>query len=328
MSVDGRTIAPINGPYSGLYYYCIVGTLDAGSHTYTIQATDVRGVTTSKTGVFTVNSTGSSNLSRVVVAEATPKNGILDVNEPLKITWAGWSASGRFTSQSVTVDRRSITPINGPYAGQYYSCPIGTWAAGNHSYVIRATDSAGYVCQSSGTFTVVPPAPPAISSVVVAESNPTQYAILEENQPLKVTWAASAATAVVSQTVTVDGQAMTTINGPYGKLYYSCQIGSWAAGNHSYLIQATDTRGVITAKAGMFTVAAALTVGASAAPQGSAATISDAQSAPIASAGHPAAGIAVGQPGRNRHGRRANQSGESVAGGSRGSVGQDDLDRR
>ena len=92
MSVDGRTIAPINGPYSGLYYYCIVGTLDAGSHTYTIQATNAHGVTTSKTGVFTVNSTGSSNLSRVVVAEATPKNGILDVNEPLKITWAGSSA--------------------------------------------------------------------------------------------------------------------------------------------------------------------------------------------------------------------------------------------
>jgi hypothetical protein len=89
---------------------------------------------------------------------------------------------------------------------------------------------------------------------------------------------------MVSQTISVDGGAIAPIRGPYGGLYYSCPIGTWAAGNHSYTITATDSRGATSSKSGMFVVAAALTVGASAAPQGSADLLSDAQLAPITAA--------------------------------------------
>ena len=69
------------------------------------------------------------DVGSVVVAEAgTVKNGILESNEPLKITWAASSHYG-IASQTMTVDGRTIAPINGPYSGLYYSCPIGTWSA-------------------------------------------------------------------------------------------------------------------------------------------------------------------------------------------------------
>ena len=40
--------------------------------------------------------------------------------------------------------------------------------------------------------------------------------------------------------MTVDGNAITPINGPYGELYYSCIIGNWAAGAHAYAIIQQD----------------------------------------------------------------------------------------
>ena len=223
-------------------------------------------------------------LAKVVVAEAAaPKNGILESSDSLKITWAGQSSAGGFAKQTVTVDGRSITPINGPYAGQYYSCPIGPWSVGNHSYVIEATDGSGYKCQSSGPFTVTSPAPPTISSVVVAEAAWTN-GILESSDAIKITWAASSARGIASQTMTVDGKAIKPINGPYGGLYYSCPIGTWASGNHTYIIHSIDATGADSYKTGTFSVAAALTVGALAAPHDRAATLSDAQLAPIATA--------------------------------------------
>jgi cyclophilin family peptidyl-prolyl cis-trans isomerase len=284
MTVDGRAIAPINGPYSGIYYSCPIGTMDAGSHTYTILSTDSRGVQSSQSGTFSVTSTGGTNIAKVVVAEAAaPKNGILESNDSLKITWAGWSSAGGFAWQSVTVDGRAIAPINGPYAGQYYSCSIGTWAVGNHSYVIQATDGTGYKCQSSGTFTVASPAPPTISNVAVAEAAWTN-GILEPSDAIKITWAASGARGIASQTVSVDGKAVKPINGPYGGIYYSCPIGTWASGSHTYIIHTIDATGADSYKTGTFSVAAALTVGALAAPRGPAAVISDSQLAPIATA--------------------------------------------
>jgi cyclophilin family peptidyl-prolyl cis-trans isomerase len=282
MTLDGRTIAPINGPYSGLYYLCPIGTISAGTHTYTIQSTDLRGISTTETGTFNVTAVGPLAITSVVVAEAsTPKNGILDPKDSLKITWAASSAAGKIVSQTMTVDGRNIVPINGPYSGLYYLCSIGSWSAGTHSYAIHATDAKGNTANSTGTFTVVAP-PTGVYSVVVAEAGTVKNGILESNEPLKITWAASAVTAIASQTITVDSGTITPINGPYSGLYYSCPIGTWAAGTHTYIIHATDTRGVLYSTSGTFVVVSPLTVGASAAPQGSAAVLSDAQLAPIA----------------------------------------------
>ena len=109
-------------------------------------------------------------IASIVVAEAAWKNGILESNEPLKITWAA-SSPYHITSQTMTIDGQPIAPINGPYGGLYYSCPIGTWSAGNHTYVVQATNAKGASFSTSGTFTVIDAAtPPVITSVVVAEA--------------------------------------------------------------------------------------------------------------------------------------------------------------
>jgi hypothetical protein len=219
-------------------------------------------------------------VSSVVAAEATRSNGILETNEVLKITWAA-SGPNVIASQSMTVDGKTIAPINGPYSGLYYSCPIGTWTAGTHNYTIHATDALGVSFSSAGSFIVANPAPPVISAVVVAEAVRSN-GILESNEALKITWAASCAAGVGSQTMVVDGKTVAPINGPYSSVYYSCPIGTRAAGSHSYTIRTTDAKGAASMTSGTFTVAAALMVDASTAPQDSAAMLSDAQLAPIA----------------------------------------------
>jgi hypothetical protein len=281
VTVDGKTMTPINGPYGGLYYSCVVGTLSAGSHTYKIKSTDSRGVAATSTGTFTVVSPPPPTIAGIVVAEAgTVKNGILEPNEPLKITWAASSTNG-IASQTVTVDGKAITPINGPYGGLYYSCTIGIWAAGVHSYAITTRDSKGATSTSSGSFTVVSPSPPSIASVVVAEAGTIKNGTLEPNEPLKITWAASGANSIASQTVTVDGKSIAPINGPYSGLYYSCAIGGYSSGTHSYVIKSTDAKGSSTSASGTFAVAATLVLTASAAPSEPANGLSDAQLGPI-----------------------------------------------
>ncbi len=93
-------------------------------------------------------------ITSVVAAEATPQNGILESNEKLVITWAATSTLG-IASQTMTVDGKTISPINDPYGGLNYSCPIGIWSTGSHTYAITATDSTGVSSNSTGTFVVV-----------------------------------------------------------------------------------------------------------------------------------------------------------------------------
>jgi hypothetical protein len=281
VTVDGSPIATINGPYSGLYYSCPIGMWAVGNHTYTIRSTDSKGVSLSSTGTFAVVAPIAPVIANVAVAEsAAPKNGILESNEALKITWSASSVNG-VASQSMTVDGRAVATINGPYSGLYYSCPIGVWGVGTHNYTIRTIDSKRVTADLSGSFTVVSPVPPAISAVVVAEAGAPKNGILESNEKLKITWAASSQHGIASQTMTVDGRAIAPINGPYSGLYYSCPIGMWSAGSHTYTIHSTDSKGVSSNKTGTFTVATPLMVDASAAPQGATDMLADGQLAPI-----------------------------------------------
>ena len=110
-------------------------------------------------------------VSSVVVAEAAaPKNGILESCDKLIITWAATSPN-HIASQSMRLDGKKLAPIYGPYGGLYYSCPIGTCAAGSHTYSIQSVDSKGLSSTSTGTFNVLPPAPPSITGIVVAEAS-------------------------------------------------------------------------------------------------------------------------------------------------------------
>jgi hypothetical protein len=183
----------------------------------------------------------------------------------------------------MTVDGVAIAPIYGPYGGLYYSCSIGSWAAGPHTYAIRSTDSTGFSSSSTGTFPVVAAAVtgPTISSVVIAEAIGPRDGTFKTDEKLVITWAATSPNGIASQTMTVDGVAIAPIYGPYGGLYYSCTIENWSAGTHTYTIRSTDSQGISSDKTSTFSVVAALTVDASAAPRGSADALIDAQLAPI-----------------------------------------------
>ena len=64
------------------------------------------------------------------------------VERSLKITWAATSPKG-VGSRIVQVDGESVTAMDGPYGGEFYSCSIGKQAVGNHSYKITVTDETG-----------------------------------------------------------------------------------------------------------------------------------------------------------------------------------------
>jgi C1A family cysteine protease len=259
VTVDGRAISAINGPYSGIYYSCSIGTWAAGDHTYTISTTDGSGRISSATGTFTVMAatvTGPTVGSVVVAEAAAPKNGILESNESLIVTWAATSANG-IARQTVTIDGRVFSAINGPYSGRYFLCSIGKWAAGSHTYTVLSTDRYGVSSTATGTFTVVAAANgPTIASVVVAEAAAPKNGVIESNDSLIVTWAATSPKGIASQSMTVDGRRIWTINGPYGGRYYLSPIGRWAAGSHTYKIVSTDRGGVSSSVTGVFTVAA------------------------------------------------------------------------
>ena len=90
----------------------------------------------------------------VVARTDATTTGAFAPTDSLKITWSATSQIG-IASQTLTIDGAKITPINGAYGGRYYSCQIGTWPAGTHTYTITATDSLGGVSTSTGTIVIV-----------------------------------------------------------------------------------------------------------------------------------------------------------------------------
>ncbi len=207
------------------------------------------------------------SITSVVVAEAgVPKNYVNEAGENLVMTWAAASTYG-IASQTVKVDGSLLgATINGPYSSLYYSCQIGSWGAGTYNYTITSIDTKGVSSSVSGSFTLVDPLPPSISSIVVVEADGPRNGSLASDETLVITWAATSSRGVVSQSMTVDGITLAPINGPYGGLYYSCRIGNWAAGDHTYVIRATDSIGSSSGRTGTFTVVA----GAAQAPRSTA----------------------------------------------------------
>ncbi len=199
---------------------------------------------TNSTGVGTIVN-GNLSVSSVVVAEATPTNGILESNENLVITWQITSAYS-LASQTVTVDGKAMAPITGPYSGIYYSCLIGTWAAGTHTYAIQATDSKGVAGSSTGNFTVV--APPS--------SNPVIGQVAVSQAKGKISWNVFDPDGVAGSAITINGKSV-GVSGPFtasSGVNYSALLGSLAAGNHSYTITATDKAGNQGSSTGSFTI--------------------------------------------------------------------------
>ncbi len=234
MSIDGASLT-VDGPYgtsTNANYAGLLGTLLAGSHTYSITATDSAGASTTSSGVFSLAGpvgTGPA-ISSVVVA--------LSGSTPV-LTWNVSDAAG-IQSTTIAVDGANQT-IYGPYGSDRnanYSTRLGQRAAGNHTYSITATDNNGVVTTASSQF-VVAEVSPTISGVVVDLTGATPV----------ITWNATDSTGVLSTAITVDGSYL-TVSGPYGtstNASYAAALGTLSAGNHTLSISLTNTGGASSA---------------------------------------------------------------------------------
>ena len=110
-------------------------------------------------------------------------------------------------STRLTVDGAAVSKIYGPYSasvGVNYSSIYGNLSVGTHTYAITATDGAGNSSQYTGTFDVATSEAPIIGNVVVVTG-----------QSL-MTWNVQYQSGIGSTRLTVDGAAVSKINGPYG----------------------------------------------------------------------------------------------------------------
>jgi hypothetical protein len=231
-----------------------MGSLSVGTHTYTITATDSLGATSTSNGTFAVVTPAPPGISNIVVAQASGTGtGSLASDESLVITWATMS-SGSITSQTVNVDGTTVSTIYGPYSSMFYASPIGTWAAGTHTYQIESSDSLLNQFTSTGTFTVVAPPRPTVGSVVVMGTGTAKNGVLVSNESLEITWSAASTRGIASQTVQIDGINVVPIIGPNSSQDSYCLIGQWPAGTHRYKITAADPHGAKTTTSGIFVV--------------------------------------------------------------------------
>ena len=282
--MDGVTVSGILGPYgpygSDYYYSYPFDPLKAGTHSYTIIVTDSTDLSDTFSGTFQV----FPAISMVVVAESSNQDGALRSLENGVITWAV-SSSNPISVKTVSVDGQSVGGSFGPYGPYqgykyFYSTPINPYKVGTHNFTIFATDSKGFTASYAGSFVVYP----AISKVVIAEQT-YQNGALQAGENGLISWAVSSSNGLKSQNVTLDGHAITTIFGPYGPYsgdyYSSARLGALSAGNHTVFIKATDTKGYFATYQSTFSVASALMVDASSVPSGSAASLTEAELAPI-----------------------------------------------
>jgi hypothetical protein len=158
------------------------------------------------------------------------------------ITWNAAAASG-VASSSLKIDGTTVNKISGPWTappGLNYSWAFNSLSAGNHTFVITASDRTGGSSECTGSFVVGP----TISNVVVS---PTQVVI---------TWNVAAALGVTNSNLSVDGTDE-TIQGPWivaPGVDYSWDYSSLAVGAHNYVITATDGGGYRTQYTGSFVV--------------------------------------------------------------------------
>jgi hypothetical protein len=199
-------------------------------------------------------------ISSIVIAEATPQNGVLSSTESGVITWA-LTPTSPVKSYSVMVDGNAISAVYGPYgpygSSYYYSGVFKPSAGGTHTYAIQATDKAGGVSTTTGSFFVASSGP-VISQVVVAEARPKD-GVLNSNEQGVITWAVTSSYPIVNRSLKVDNVPATANFGPYGPFsgdyYYSGLFGTASAGTHAFTIRATDSKGATNVYNGIFTVA-------------------------------------------------------------------------
>ncbi|MEN6448893.1 MAG: hypothetical protein ABFC96_00240 [Thermoguttaceae bacterium] len=239
LTVDGTPVTQVFGPFQanngGVNFSGFFGSQSAGTHTFTITATDNSNNISQSTGTFTVSSVGPT-ISHVVTL---PAQGLM--------TW-NVASDGGVVNSSLSVDGTPVLDVSGPFAsstgGVNFSGFFGSQSAGSHNFVITATDNLGNSSQFTGSF-VVTQVGPTISSVVVL---PAQGLM---------TWNVQDPGTVVSSTLTVDGSPIVNVFGPFAAspgVNFSGFFGNLAAGTHRYSISATDNLNNSSQLTGSFSV--------------------------------------------------------------------------
>ena len=104
-----------------------------------------------------------------------------------------------------------------------YSAATAALAAGNHQYVITATDNAGHSSTFFGSFDVV----------AVTNDGPTIGSVVFSTAREVISWNAADADGVAACSLKIDGATVSQIYGPYKAApgaNYSARIGALAAG--------------------------------------------------------------------------------------------------
>jgi large repetitive protein len=159
VTIDGRLVGAISRQNASSLYSSTIGAWSAGAHTYTIVATDAKGLSASLSGTFEVVAAVVTPLliTHATVAETYPAtNSALEPGELLTILWStGTSLNGiAIASQTITIDGRKVASLAGSGKKTDYSSAIGAWSAGAHNYVITTTSATGFTFNYFGTFMV------------------------------------------------------------------------------------------------------------------------------------------------------------------------------
>ncbi len=166
LAIDGKTVSNIGGPYTaavGANYSAALGTLSAGSHLYTITATDKAGHSSTYNDSFIVIATPVASPTITGVAVSFAK---------AKITWNAADPVG-IASVGLAIDNKAVSGVSGPYAaasGANYAWSLGSLRAGDHTYRITATDKAGRTSTVTGTFSVPSSLASSASGTLVSDA--------------------------------------------------------------------------------------------------------------------------------------------------------------
>ncbi len=202
-------------------------------------------------------------ISNVVMVDTRTNGGTLLSIDPIEITFAV-NGAANVGGYLIVIDGSQVTKIYGPYfAGAdtwYMGAAVGPLGAGTHNVGIQVADGFGNVSNPYfGILNVVNlSAQVSISRVMAVDAN-TGGGTLLSTDPVEITWAVNGADVVSNKSLSVDGNAVTMMYGPYsaggGTWYCGGLVGPLGAGTHNFSIQAADNNGhAATPYAGSFNV--------------------------------------------------------------------------
>jgi large repetitive protein len=247
LTIDGAAVSGVLGPFSapsGVNFSAPIGFLADGTHSFTITATDGANNTSSFSDTFAVGaSTGSGpTISQVLVS------GPADT-----ITWHAADSDG-VASSTLTIDHNAVTVVGpgGTPTSADFSASLGLLNSGPHTFTITTTDVPGNVSTLTANFTLDTQTSvgPTLSQVSVSASK------------ARISWNALDTTGVTGSTLSIDGQFVSNIAGPFpaaSGVNFSAPLDSLLAGTHTYSITGFDGLGSQATTSGTFTLAATTT---------------------------------------------------------------------